>query len=55
MLGLIMLAVPPSAASRAWASTSQRIVSDHYTGLAIDGFDPVAYFVARKPVLGLPE
>lgn len=55
MLGLIMLAVPPSPASRAWASTSQRIVSDHYTGLAIDGFDPVAYFVARKPVRGLPE
>ena len=37
------------------ASTTQRIVIDRFSGIAIDGFDPVAYFVDRRPVLGLPE
>ncbi|MGE5157898.1 MAG: YHS domain-containing (seleno)protein [Gemmatimonas sp.] len=37
------------------AETTQRIVVDRFTGLAVDGFDPVAYFVERRPVLGLPE
>jgi hypothetical protein len=37
------------------AATTERIVSDRFSGLAIDGFDPVAYFVERQPVLGLPD
>lgn len=37
------------------AATTERIVADHHTGLAIGGFDPVAYFVDSKPVLGRPE
>lgn len=37
------------------AETTQRIVTDRFTGLAIEGFDPVAYFVNRHPVLGLSE
>lgn len=34
---------------------SERIVHDPYTGLAIDGYDPVAYFIVGKPVLGRKE
>jgi hypothetical protein len=29
------------------------VVVDRFTGLAIDGYDPVAYFVDARPVLGL--
>jgi hypothetical protein len=39
------------AASR--AATTELIVTDRFSGLAIGGFDPVAYFVERRPVLGL--
>lgn len=28
---------------------------DHHTGLAIGGFDPVAYFVDAKPLAGRPD
>jgi hypothetical protein len=34
------------------ASTSQRIVADRYTGLAIGGFDPVAFFTDAQAVQG---
>jgi len=37
------------------ASTTERVVANRFTGLAIEGFDPVAYFVDRRPVLGLPD
>ncbi len=37
------------------AETTERIVTGRFTGLAIEGFDPVAYFVNRRPVLGLSE
>ena len=30
-------------------------VNTSFTGLAIDGYDPVAYFVENKPVKGLAE
>jgi hypothetical protein len=39
----------------AHAATTERIVTNRFSGLAIDGFDPVAYFVDRAPVLGLRE
>ena len=39
----------------AHATTTERIVANRFSGLAIDGFDPVAYFVDREPVLGLPD
>src|SRR6185436_9015477 len=35
----------------AWSQT----VHNHHTGLAIDGFDPVAYFVDGKPRAGRPD
>jgi hypothetical protein len=37
------------------AATTERIVTDYHTGLAISGFDPVAYFTNSKAVLGRPE
>jgi hypothetical protein len=35
----------------AWAIT-ERVVANRNTGLAIDGFDPVAYFTDAQPVRG---
>ena len=43
----------PGAASR--AATTERVITDRFSGLAISGFDPVAYFVDGAPVLGLRE
>jgi hypothetical protein len=37
------------------AATSELVIANRYTGLAIDGFDPVAYFVDGRPQLGRPE
>ncbi|HLJ22069.1 MAG TPA: YHS domain-containing (seleno)protein [Stellaceae bacterium] len=37
------------------AATTERVVTNRFTGLAIDGFDPMAYFVDGAPVLGLRE
>jgi hypothetical protein len=36
------------------AATSERIVTDRYTGLAIGGFDPVAFFTDARAVQGDP-
>jgi hypothetical protein len=37
------------------AATTELVVTNRYTGLAIDGFDPVAYFVDEKPLPGRAE
>ena len=50
-LGLGLLA--PSAPIG--AATTERVVSDPRSGLAIGGFDPVAYFTDAAPKLGRPE
>ena len=34
------------------AATTERVVVDRHTGLALYGFDPVAYFTEAKPALG---
>jgi hypothetical protein len=39
----------------AFAATTERVVTDRHTGLAISGFDPVAYFVDAVPKAGRPE
>jgi len=36
----------------AHAATTERIVVDWHTGLAIGGYDPVAYFTDGKPLTG---
>lgn len=37
------------------AATTERLVVNRYSGLAIEGFDPVAYFTDERAVRGLPE
>jgi hypothetical protein len=37
------------------AATDARIVVNAHTGLAISGFDPVAYFTDAKPKFGRPD
>ena len=37
------------------AATTEWVVVNRYTGLAIDGFDPVAYFVDGAPKEGRPD
>jgi hypothetical protein len=51
-LSLAALACLPPAAH---AATTERVVVNRYTGLAIEGFDPVAYFVDGRASVGLPE
>src|SRR5918994_2100731 len=53
MLALATFAMgttPPRA-----AATTERIVVDRHTGLAIHGFDPVAYFTDAKATIGREE
>jgi len=50
-IALTAAGYPP--ASR--AATTERVVVDRHTGLAIYGVDPVAYFTNRKRVLGRAE
>ena len=37
------------------ATTTERVVVNRFSGLAIEGYDPVAYFVLGQPVKGLPD
>ncbi|WP_245431323.1 YHS domain-containing (seleno)protein [Rhodoplanes roseus] len=37
------------------AATTERIVTDWHSGIAISGFDPVSYFIDGAPVAGRPE
>jgi hypothetical protein len=39
----------------AWATTTERVVVNRFTGLAIEGFDPVAYFTDARPEPGLAD
>jgi hypothetical protein len=49
---LASLAAPPCLPPAARAATTERVVVNRYTGLAIEGFDPVAYFVDAHPERG---
>jgi hypothetical protein len=37
------------------AATTERIISNRHTGLAMDGYDPVAYFTDAAAMPGLPD
>src|ERR1700716_1367644 len=52
LASLVALPCVPFAAR---AATTERVVVNRYSGLAIEGFDPVAYFVDASPLVGLPE
>jgi hypothetical protein len=52
-LTVVFALIGPNPAAR--AATTERIVVNRYSGLAIEGFDPVAYFTDAQPVRGLPD
>jgi hypothetical protein len=52
---LALLAVLVAQGLTAHAAITERIVTDRFSGLAIGGFDPVAYFVDSQPVQGLED
>src|SRR5687768_8448023 len=48
---LLLLGIPLPL-PQVQAATTERIVVDPNRGLALNGFDPVAYFTDGKPLLG---
>jgi hypothetical protein len=52
---LVSLGEPGASLFAAHAATTERVVANRYSGMAIEGYDPVAYFVDGRPMLGLPE
>jgi hypothetical protein len=54
-VGLAGLAAPVFPGSAAKAATTERVVVNRFTGLAIEGFDPVAYFVDARAEVGLQD
>ena len=54
LLASLVLA-PGFPRSAAEAATTERVIVNRYTGLAIECFDPVAYFVDARPRIGLPD
>jgi hypothetical protein len=50
----LVMAAAGAVAGPAVAMT-ERIVADRHTGLAIGGFDPVAYFTDGTPTFGQPD
>jgi hypothetical protein len=53
--GWLSLAGQACLPQAAHAATTERVVVNRYTGLAIEGFDPVVYFVDAHAAVGLPE
>jgi hypothetical protein len=56
----VVLGVAASAALGIWAvaavaTTTERIVTNPRTGLAIDGYDPVSYFIDEAAMVGRAE
>ncbi len=54
-LAAAVVAAMLAAAPAPFAATTERIVTDWHTGLAMGGYDPVAYFVDRTPRAGRPD
>jgi hypothetical protein len=57
LTGLVgtILSAPAWLPVEARASTTERVVVNRYSGLAIEGFDPVAYFANASPMVGKPD
>lgn len=53
LLAAVFALIVPNPA--AWAATTERIVVNRYSGLAIEGFDPVAYFTNGQAIRGVPD
>jgi hypothetical protein len=54
-LVLARLAAAGLSGSTARAATTERVVVNRFTGLAIEGYDPVGYFVDARPEVGLQD
>jgi hypothetical protein len=54
-LVLASLAAASLSGSTARAATTERVVVNRFTGLAIEGYDPVGYFVDARPEVGLQD
>jgi hypothetical protein len=54
-LGLLLGAPDGFDPAPVRAATTERLVVDRHTGLALYGFDPVAYFTDGKPMAGRAE
>ncbi|RJF63765.1 YHS domain-containing (seleno)protein [Rhodopseudomonas palustris] len=52
LAGLLFMSAPLLSLQ---AATTERVVVDRHTGLAIDGFDPVAFFTEREAQMGAAE
>ena len=50
-----LLAILAAVAPASRAATTETLVVDRYTGLAIGGYDPVAFYIESKPVAGSPD
>jgi hypothetical protein len=53
--GIALIAALAAFVPGTEATTTERVVVNRFSGLAIEGFDPVAYFVDGQPVRGVPE
>jgi hypothetical protein len=53
VLAAVFALIGPDRAAE--GSTTERIVVNRYSGVAIEGFDPVAYFADEQAVQGLPD
>ncbi len=53
LLAAIFVLIGPDRPAQ--GSTTERIVVNRYSGLAIEGFDPVAYFADAEAKRGLPD
>jgi hypothetical protein len=51
---LVMAALAGAWPGQTQATTTERVVTNPRTGLAIDGFDPVAYFIDAIAIAGRP-
>lgn len=49
------LTSPAGPGAGAWAAVTERVVVNRHSGLAIDGFDPVAYFADAAAAKGDPD
>ena len=57
LAGLVWLSLSALgfSGSAAQSATTERVVVNRFTGLAIEGYDPVAYFVDAQPEVGLQD
>ncbi|MDP3075824.1 YHS domain-containing (seleno)protein [Bradyrhizobium sp.] len=55
LAGLGTFAALAGFPTAAGAQTTERVIVNRYTGLAIEGYDPVAYFADARAELGRPN